>query len=182
MGWDRGDQAGHASWGGDDEGFSEFVVDAQVALTHAAFSLTANWQEAEDLVQSALLAVYTRWTDLLDRSSAGAYTRRTMLHLYISEHRRARWDREVTCAQPPDLIVLAPIEQCLDRSIIWPALRQMTDRQRAVVLFRFGDDLSVADTAALLGCAPATVRSQTTRALALARRAAQPLPEVAATP
>ena len=55
------------------------------------------------------------------------------------------------------------------RASLVQALRALPARQRACVVLRYFDDLSVADTAAALGCTEGTVKSQTSRALASLR-------------
>jgi RNA polymerase sigma factor (sigma-70 family) len=57
------------------------------------------------------------------------------------------------------------------RTALMSALAQLPPRQRACVVLRYFDDLSVADTAATLGCSEGTVKSQTSRALASLRSA-----------
>jgi RNA polymerase sigma factor (sigma-70 family) len=93
-----------------------------------------------------------------------------MVRIYISDRRHVRWRRETLCA-PRDLPD-APAqdaprdpEQSLDL-----VLATLPPRQRAVLVLRYYQDRSVADTAETLGCTSATVRSQTTRALRTARK------------
>jgi RNA polymerase sigma factor (sigma-70 family) len=59
----------------------------------------------------------------------------------------------------------------LDRDALVRAARGLPHGQRAVLVLRFFDDLSVEDTAAALGCTTGTVKSQTARALANLRAA-----------
>ena len=51
------------------------------------------------------------------------------------------------------------------REALMAALAGLAPRQRACVVLRYFEDLSVADTAALLRCTEGTVKSQTSRAL-----------------
>jgi RNA polymerase sigma factor (sigma-70 family) len=57
-----------------------------------------------------------------------------------------------------------------DRLELVAALRQVPPRQRACLVLRFYDDLSVAETAAALGCTEGTVKSQTAKGLDALRR------------
>lgn len=57
-----------------------------------------------------------------------------------------------------------------DRPALMSALAALPPRQRAVIVLRYYDDLSVAATADALGCSPGTVKSQTFAALATLRR------------
>ena len=52
-----------------------------------------------------------------------------------------------------------------DRLAIVKHLNQLPARRRAVIVLRYYCDLSVEDTAEVMGCTPGTVKSQTARAL-----------------
>jgi RNA polymerase sigma factor (sigma-70 family) len=49
---------------------------------------------------------------------------------------------------------------------MWRVVKTLPARQRAAVVLRYYEDLSEADTAAILGCSVGTVKSQTSRAIA----------------
>ena len=59
----------------------------------------------------------------------------------------------------------------LDRSLLWPLVCALPDRQRAVIVLRYYEDLSEAQIAEVLGCAPGTVKSQSSAAITALRRA-----------
>lgn len=143
-------------------------VEASRRWLHAeAYRLCGDWHEAEDLVQLTLYKVYRRWHRLAERDELGPYTRRTLVNTYVSERRRSRWRYESPYAEPPDRPVGGPADD--DRATLMAALSTLGPRQRAVVLLRFCGDLSVAQTATVLGCSVGTVTSQTHRALASLR-------------
>lgn len=153
-----------------DAEFTEFVREARSALRRVAHLLCADVHEADDLVQNALLAVYQVWDSLTDRDRCFAYCRRTLVNSFIAERRRARWRYEIIGAEPPSAArqedALGRVE---DSDLLTAALRRLGPRQRAVIVLRLYEDLSAVETAELLGCDPATVRSQMTRALASMR-------------
>lgn len=85
---------------------------------------------------------------------------------------RDRWrllGRRPRESEPPadftDPAVVGPAEQLADRDVLVRALRALPAQQRAVVVLRFWDGLSVAETAVLLSCTDGTVKSYTSRAL-----------------
>jgi RNA polymerase sigma factor (sigma-70 family) len=56
-----------------------------------------------------------------------------------------------------------------DRDAVRRALARLSRQQRAVVVLRYAEDLSVEETARLVGCSEATVKVQSARALAMLR-------------
>jgi RNA polymerase sigma factor (sigma-70 family) len=91
--------------------------------------------------------------------------------------RHAAGSREVIAEQVPGPDPSPPDHDRLpDRLLLLDALAQLEDRQRATVILRYWEYLSVDETAAALDCSPETVRSEASRALATLRSA---LPEEA---
>jgi RNA polymerase sigma-70 factor (sigma-E family) len=150
-------------------GFREFVQARGPALTRTAFLLTGDRAAAEDLVQAALVKAAVRWRRLVAGGDPEAYLRRIMINEQISGWRR-RGRHEVAMPDPPDPGHPDPAEATARRLDLASALARLAPRQRAVIVLRFYEDLSEADTAALLGCAIGTVKSQTADALARLRR------------
>jgi RNA polymerase sigma factor (sigma-70 family) len=85
-----------------------------------------------------------------------------LLRAWLDERRRP-WRRERSAALPPDLA--APGDDPEGRMEIMDRLADLPPRRRAVLVLRFFCDLSVEDTAAVLGVSEGTVKSQTARAL-----------------
>jgi RNA polymerase sigma-70 factor (sigma-E family) len=149
-----------------DADYTEFVHASWPALYRTAYLMLGDRGLAEDLVQTALAKTYTSWGKVRDLGAARAYARTTMVNTATSWFRKKGWRNE----QPTDHLQ----EKGYDhdptvRPALMQALAQLPPRQRAVVVLRFYDDLSVADTARALGCAEGTVKSQTSEALATLR-------------
>ncbi|MFD0556005.1 RNA polymerase sigma-70 factor (sigma-E family) [Stackebrandtia endophytica] len=145
--------------------FREFVAARSGALLRAAYLLTGNWATAEDLVQSALTKTYLAWRRIGAIDSVEAYARRVLYNTNASW-----WRRRSSSERPTDIIPeprAAPdhTEQTLQRDLMWRYILGLPKRQRAVLVLRFYEDLSEADSANILGVSPGTIKSQTSRAL-----------------
>lgn len=157
--------------GGEPDGFRELVAARQTAWLRSAWLLTGDWGRAEDLVQTALVKVWPHWPQVRD-GQPDAYVRRAIIHTYLTWRRR-RWRGEVPVERLPDIADGHDAMAAADlRSALARLLPTLPPRQRAVVVLRFLEDLSEADTADLLGVHIGTVKSQTARALAALRRTA----------
>jgi RNA polymerase sigma-70 factor (sigma-E family) len=139
-----------------EQDFKDLYVGRAPALRRTAFLLCGDWQLAEDLVQVAFEKVYASWSRLREPD---AVLRRTLVRCWVDETRRPH-RRERSVAEVPDRSVEAPERESLSH-----ALAAVPPRQRACLVLRFYDDLSVAETARLLGCTEGTVKSQTSRGL-----------------
>ena len=74
-------------------------------------------------------------------------------------------------AEPPEVVVEQDTSSVEDRPSLLRALQQVPARQRAVLVLRFVEDMSVEEVADALGCTTGTVKSQTARGLATLRKA-----------
>jgi RNA polymerase sigma-70 factor (sigma-E family) len=150
----------------DEERFEAFVAARAGALWRSAWLLTGDGYLAEDLVQTALAKAWPRWKAIRDEGRFEAYVRRTLFTTYVAWWRR-RWRGE----RPTDRLPDAPASTGdLDRARdLRSALAALPRMQRAVVVCRWFEDLSEADTADRLGISVGTVKSHGSRALATLR-------------
>ncbi|MFY1598010.1 SigE family RNA polymerase sigma factor [Micromonospora sp. WMMD737] len=152
-----------------EEEFRDFVAARSGALLRTAYLLSGDWATAEDLLQTALTKTYLAWKRLGGIEAIEPYARRVMINTSTSWWRR-RWHGERPTDVLPERAGIDEIEQQLDRDLLWRHLSALPSRQRAVLVLRFYEDMSEAQTAALLGISPGTVKSQTSRALGTLRR------------
>lgn len=146
--------------------FRDLVVRRGDALARTGYLLTGDWARGEDLAQSALAITWSHWRTLRAPEAGEAYARRCMARLATTWWRR-KWRAEVPTADLPEHAGESPYDAVEVAAAVTRALALLTPRQRAVVVLRYFDDLSEADTATALGCALGTVKS--THAAALAR-------------
>ncbi|TDB81361.1 SigE family RNA polymerase sigma factor [Actinomadura sp. KC216] len=161
-----------------DDGFSQYVKDVRSDLRRRAFLLCGDWFEADDLTQKTLVKVFLQWPHLDNRGTLTGFTRTVMIRIYISDRRAARWSREILVAHHPEPEAVER-DHFDDRLLLLSALDRLGHRQRAVIVLRYWEHLTVRETADALGCSPGTVRSQASRALSTLRTVLQrdPLPE-----
>jgi RNA polymerase sigma-70 factor (sigma-E family) len=155
------------------EGFAEFVHARGGALARAAYLLTGDHQHAEDLVQTALAKTAVHWPTVRAGDPV-AYVRRVLYHEHISRWRRRRL-RETLFPRPPEENRADEVDAAENRIVVRDALSRLSRRQRAVLVLRFFEDLTEAQTADLLGIGVGTVKSHTRDALARLRQVAPDL-------
>lgn len=145
---------------GDFESFAETASDS---LLRQAWLLTGDPHKAEDLLQTVLARLWQRWTRVSD---PWPYARKMLYSTYLTWWRR-RWRHEVPTSELPDA---SSAEQDVAlRLTIRARLASLSRMQRAVIALRYWEDLSVEDTAAVLGCSTGSVKTHTARALAVLR-------------
>jgi RNA polymerase sigma-70 factor (sigma-E family) len=148
--------------------FREFVLGRTPALTATAYLLTGDRAAADDLVQVALTKAWFNWSRVAAADSPEAYVRRVMANTYAAWWRR-RWRGEQPTPVLPETGGADATARVDDRDQLWRALATLPRRQRAVVVLRYFEDLSEADTARALGISVGTVKSQCAKALAKLR-------------
>ncbi|WP_072488241.1 SigE family RNA polymerase sigma factor [Streptomyces atratus] len=147
--------------------FSSFVRARGPVLLRAARSLTANPSDAEDLLQTALTKTYVAWERIEDHRALDGYVRRALLNTRTSQWRKRKVD-EFACDELPEQEATPgpdPAEQQSLHDAMWRAVLKLPDRQRAMVVLRYYEDLSEAQTAEVLGVSVGTVKSAVSRAL-----------------
>ncbi|HKR71236.1 MAG TPA: SigE family RNA polymerase sigma factor [Streptosporangiaceae bacterium] len=151
-----------------DRDFDQFVRDASPGLLRTAYLLTGDRGHAEDVVQTALLQVARRWRRI--RGEPTPYARRAVVNL-AKNHWRDRLRRPGESSATIEAGYAPPEADVLLQQVLLPAVLDLPARQRAVLVLRYFEDLSVEQTAAALGCSTGTVKSQTHHALSKLREA-----------
>jgi RNA polymerase sigma-70 factor (sigma-E family) len=150
------------------DAFGEFVAARSTALLRTAVLLAGgDRQHGEDLLQDAFAETYRRWNRISSVSASEAYTRTILVRLATRRWRRRRYEPslddvgdEVWPTNGSDVDIGLDVRRFLG---------SLPARQRAVVVLRYFDDRTEAEIAELLGCAPGTVKSHASRALAALR-------------
>jgi len=142
--------------------FEDFVRGRSTALLRTAFLLTGDRGHAEDLLQGVLERMARRWPAITE--SREAYARRALVNAATN-----RWRRRVPAqvqlderhhSPAPDVSVGVAVRDQLIRGLM-----SLPPRQRAVLVLRYFEDLSEAETAQALECSLGTVKSQGSRGL-----------------
>jgi RNA polymerase sigma-70 factor (sigma-E family) len=150
-----------------DAAFTEYFAARSGTMRSTAFLLCGDWHRVEDLVQTAFTKLYLHWNRVTRHESLDPYVRQVLIRTYIDDGRKAWWRREQPQAATED-VPSAPVPS-EDRVMLVRALAEVPARQRAVLVLRYWEDLSVEETAAALRCSTGTVKSQAARGLTTLR-------------
>lgn len=157
------------------QGFSDYVVARRPLLHRTAWLLTGDHHHAEDLVQHVLTRLYVAWPRVSRMESVDGYVRTMLVNANVDRLRRRREHAVLDAADRGDL---AAPETDLDEALdLRSALADLAPGQRRVLVLRHLWGLSVEETAATLGIAPGTVKSQTSDAVRRLRELLVPNPQ-----
>jgi RNA polymerase sigma-70 factor (sigma-E family) len=162
--------------------FDAFVAANLDGLARAAYLITWDEHDADDLVQECLIKVARHWNRVRVMQQPLAYARRVLINLALDNakhraRRRAELDQPDTAVdqrsreagiEPAELRLLGTRDELV------AGLAQLAPRQRAVLVLRYFLDLSEADTARALGCSVGTVKNTASKALARLRQRLEP--------
>jgi RNA polymerase sigma-70 factor (sigma-E family) len=147
---------------GRDREFTEFVTARRPALVRiAALLVSGDVARAEDVVQTALVRLYTAWPRVRPET-LDAYARRCVVNAAIDERRSLFRRREQTWAEVPEVAVE---DAANDEAAVLTLLGTLPASMRAAVVLRYVEGLSIAETADAMGCSEGNVKSQSARGL-----------------
>ncbi|RZU72627.1 RNA polymerase sigma-70 factor (sigma-E family) [Micromonospora kangleipakensis] len=153
----------------DEDEYRQFVAARLEPLRRTAYLLCRDWHTADDLVSITIGKLYRHWRRVRAAENVDAYVRGVLTHAWLDERRRP-WRRERSTDEVPEQADLVMPEPSLaDREMLLDLLGQLPPRRRAVIVLRFYCDLSVEETAGILGISTGTVKSQAARGLAALR-------------
>ena len=167
---------------GPDDGSLERLLDERgQQLMRAAVALTGSRADGEDLLQAALERLVQNWARI--ESDPEGYLRRTLYNLAADGwRRRGRWRgrlaefrSQAQVAQAQTVASDTDVAAVDLRDALVRLLHQLPPRQRAVIVLRYWEQRTEAETAALLGCSEGTVKSAASRGLQRLRELAAPL-------
>jgi RNA polymerase sigma-70 factor (sigma-E family) len=141
-----------------------FLADRADRLMRTAVLLTGSREAGQDLLQTALERLLRHWRRL--DGDPEAYLRRVLYNLAADGFRRqGLLQRKLLLLRAGAPPATDPIAEVDLRDALVRMLLQLPPRQRAVLVLKYWEQLSEAETAAVLGWPEGTVKSATARGL-----------------
>lgn len=145
--------------------FSAYAEARWSALVRSAVVMGCDLNEAEDVAQSALVKCFKAWAAVTRADNIDAYVYRILLNCFRDHRRRRSWGERPT-ARMPDAVTPDSTSQFTLVDSVHRALRDLTDKEREVIVLRFFAQLNERETASALRIPPGTVKSRLSRGLA----------------
>lgn len=134
------------------------------AIYRLAYLLCGETTTAEDATAEAFARVYPRWrAGQVD--DVGGYLRQTVVNQVRGGFRRRLLERREGARHQRQPAMRLVEDLASDREDLARALRSLPPGQRTAIVLRYFDDLTEAQTAAVLGTSVGTVKSQVSRGL-----------------
>jgi RNA polymerase sigma-70 factor (sigma-E family) len=153
----------------DEDDFTAFVDASSRRLLRSAFLITGDITDAEDLLQTTLEKAYRRWPSIRRTDIPEAYVRKMLVTAAVDGRRKRRVRSAPLDAEALPGQLDPSVEGLAGRTALLACVRELPAGQRAVLVLRYFDDLTEAETARELGCSIGTVKSQHARAMARLR-------------
>jgi RNA polymerase sigma-70 factor (sigma-E family) len=154
--------------------FEEYAGAAWPSLYRYAYLLAGSHPDAEDLAQQTLLKAYRAWSRVKRADSPHAYLRTMLTNTFLSERRPKGRRLELLTDETPEPASPVRDRGPEDRMVLWPHVKSLPPRQRAVIVLRYYEDLSEREIADVLGCSRGTVKSTAHRGLNALRAVLEP--------
>jgi RNA polymerase sigma-70 factor (ECF subfamily) len=145
--------------------FESVIRHESGGLFGVAYSILRDVAEAEDAVQETMERAWRNWSTLRDPARRTAWLRQICVRRAIDLRRRIVPRLWLADQRDADRWIEPQADPDLDRSF-----RRLTRQQRAVIVLHYHYGYSLDECAALIGCAPGTVRSHLARGLTSMRK------------
>jgi RNA polymerase sigma-70 factor (sigma-E family) len=153
--------------------FEEYASARGQDLVRLGFTVSGDYQRAEDLAQIALMQAFRTWRRVRRADDPHNYVRRILINSYLSMTRRRSFSEAPAAELDIDRTVPDPATGIVNSDDLWRALATLSVRERVVLVLRYYQDMDDRTIADVLGIKPSTVRATASRALASLRRTRQ---------
>ena len=147
------------------EDFSAYVSARWPALVRSAVLLGCSYQEAEDMVQTALIRCYGAWDRIAKASDPDAYVHKVLVNCWAKSRKRRWWGEKPTADLPDSVGPDNTADVALSHALA-TALGRLSPQHRAVLVLRYAADMTEQQVAEALEIPVGTVKSRLSRATA----------------
>jgi RNA polymerase sigma-70 factor (sigma-E family) len=153
--------------------FEEYASARGHDLVRLGYTVSGDYQRAEDLAQIALMQAFKHWRRVRRTEDPHNYVRRILVNSYLSMTRRRSFTEAPAADLDTDRTVPDPAIDIVNSDDLWRALARLSARERVVLVLRYYQDMDDRTIAEVLGIKPSSVRATACRALASLRAARQ---------
>ncbi|GAA1630694.1 SigE family RNA polymerase sigma factor [Kribbella alba] len=153
--------------------FEEYASARGQELVRLGFTVSGDYQRAEDLAQIALMQAFRAWRKVQKADDPHTYVRRILINSYLSMTRRRSFTEAPAAEIDSEHTVPDPATDIVNSDDLWRALATLSARERVVLVLRYYQDMDDRTIADLLGIKPSSVRATASRALAALRKTRQ---------
>jgi RNA polymerase sigma-70 factor (sigma-E family) len=153
--------------------FDEYAAARGQDLVRLGFTVSGDYQRAEDLAQIALMQAFRHWRRVQRTEDPHSYVRRILVNSYLSMTRKRSFTEAPTADIDTEHTVPDPAIDIVNSDDLWRALARLSARERVVLVLRYYQDMDDRTIADVLGIKASSVRATASRALAALRAARQ---------